>query len=76
MEPCKYEEMSVEGEIAGEIFRTKGKKIISLGYKEVFSAEEEENSISVDFSEGMEIKNFTVSKTTGETKPPKIILQK
>ena len=70
MEPCKYEEMSVEGEIAGEIFRTKGKKIISLGYKEVFSAEEEENSISVDFSEGMEIKNFTVSKTTGETKPP------
>ncbi|MEG0641539.1 MAG: DNA topoisomerase III [Clostridium sp.] len=73
MKPCEYEELVVSGNISGEEFKAKGKKIIVNGWKDVYDSgesEDEETQIISDFSKGEEIKVDLTTKKSGKTTPP------
>lgn len=73
MKPCEYEEVNIIGAIDSEEFKAKGKKIISNGWKDVYDNsedEEEENEITISFTQGEELSVDSISKKIGKTNPP------
>ena len=73
--PCEYEEITLKAEIGEEVFKAKGKRIISLGFKEIYSKEEhgedsKENQLLPDVTKGQILKVINIKETSGETKPP------
>ncbi|MET3695931.1 DNA topoisomerase-3 [Bacillus oleivorans] len=76
--PFEYEQTVVEAKSEGEIFTAKGKSVLSLGWKEVFEQndddemDETEAEQTIPAIEKGEILKVTLwNQTTGETKPPK-----
>ncbi|WP_026563023.1 DNA topoisomerase III [Bacillus sp. J37] len=70
----QYEQTVVTTKIGDESFSAKGKRVISLGWKEVYSDHVDEDSEDDQtlpaITEGETLAIRSISKTTGETKPP------
>lgn len=75
--PFEYEQTTISASIDNETFTAKGKTILQAGWKEVYGAysdeEEEDNADQLlpQVTEGQVLSVSSISKTTGETKPPK-----
>lgn len=70
-EPEEYDETNIECEISGEIFSAKFKNIKKLGWKELYSREDDEIYSSViGFKEGEYVNVEKIIKTDGKTNPP------
>ncbi|EDS76990.1 DNA topoisomerase III [Clostridium botulinum C str. Eklund] len=76
--PFEYEQTTVKAKIGEENFIAKGKVVLSNGWKEVYSSDFEDDiedelkeQILPSINKGDNIKINSISKTTGETKPPK-----
>ena len=75
--PCLYAETVVEAECAGQKFRTKGKTVTDMGwrqYAEKTSEDAEKHAEAGDFpelSEGMTLELAGVDLKEGKTSPPK-----
>ncbi|MDF2547590.1 MAG: topB [Anaerosolibacter sp.] len=76
--PFEYEQTTIKAQIGSEMFIAKGKMVISLGWKEVYSGhyddEEEQDHLSEQtlprVSKGDSLKILSITQTKGETKPP------
>ena len=74
--PFEYEETSIKAKIGSETFLEKGRRTISLGWKEVYENnyyDEEEDSDEQSLpliNKGDTLKVISVVQTTGKTKPP------
>lgn len=70
----QYEQTVVTAKIGEELFTAKGKRVVSAGWKEVYTdfvdEDSEDDQTLPALSEGATLKVQSVSKTTGETKPP------
>ncbi|MCV9885729.1 DNA topoisomerase III [Metabacillus halosaccharovorans] len=70
----QYEQTVVTAKIGDESFSAKGKRVISLGWKEVYSDHVDEDSEDDQtlpaITEGDTLAIRSISKTTGETKSP------
>jgi len=70
----QYEQTVVTAKIGEESFFAKGKRVISLGWKEVYSDHVDEDSEDDQtlpaLTEGETLAIRSISKTSGETKPP------
>lgn len=74
----EYEQTTITCDIGGEAFIAKGKRVLSLGWKEVYEYETVEESNEDDMKEqllpqlqkGDNLSITTLAETTGETKPP------
>ena len=70
--PCEYEEVSIKVQVEKEEFTAKGKVIKSIGYKEVYEGntddEREESLPKLNKDDVLNNIQFTV--TEGKTKPP------
>lgn len=69
-DPEEYDETTMECEIKGEKFNTKFKNIKKLGWKELYSNEEDSYISTAIFKEGESLKVDKISKTEGKTNPP------
>ena len=75
--PCRYAETIVEAECAGHKFRTKGKTIMDMGWRQYAgkaSEDAEKNAEAGDLpelSEGMTLELASVDLKEGKTSPPK-----
>ena len=71
-DPEEYDETSIECEIAGEKFTAKFKNIKKLGWKELYSNQDEDDvysSVAI-FKEGEKLEVRSISETEGKTNPP------
>lgn len=71
--PFEYEQKTIIAEIANQKFIAKGKRITSLGWKEVFQDEEDDESDDQKLPEMNENEVLQVNRhteTKGQTKPP------
>ena len=72
--PFEYEQTSILAQIGGETFTAKGKRMLSLGWKEVYGKEadeeEGEEQLFPDLRKGDLINVTALQPTEGETKPP------
>lgn len=72
--PFEYESITIQIKIGQEIFTAKTKKIISLGWKQVYENTESDDNIINDLLENLNVSNeLNVSKihqTKGKTNPP------
>ena len=76
--PFEYEKTTITAKIGEENFIAKGKVVLANGWKEVYSNDFEDDmedelkeQILPSINKGDIIKINSISKTTGETKPPK-----
>ena len=75
--PFEYEQTTISAKIGDENFIAKGKRVISQGWKEVYSNnsydEDEEDNDDQNLpviNKGDTLKIISLTKTTGKTKPP------
>jgi DNA topoisomerase-3 len=76
--PFEYEQTTIKAQIGNEIFLAKGKMVVSLGWKEVYSGQYDDEDDHDHLSEqtlprvnkGDSLKILSVTQTKGETKPP------
>lgn len=75
--PFEFEKIVINGKIGSEIFTSKGKVTLSLGWKEIYSVYEDDEilddypiSLIENLKKGSSIKITSIKKTVGETKPP------
>ena len=76
--PFEYEETSIKSKIGEEIFIAKGKRVINQGWKEIYENNFEDEDVKdgmleqllPSINKGDILKVASVTKTTGQTKPP------
>ncbi|HBC96702.1 MAG TPA: DNA topoisomerase III, partial [Clostridium sp.] len=73
--PFEYEQTTVKVKIGDENFVAKGKRIIKLGWKEVYANDYEDDEEIFEqklpaINKGDTLKISSIKKTTGKTKPP------
>ncbi len=74
--PFEYEKIVIEGKINNEIFASKGKITLSLGWKEIYEYEDEEilNDYPVSALNNLKVGSTldvsSINMTKGETSPP------
>ncbi len=76
--PFEYEETSIKSKIGEEIFIAKGKRVINQGWKEIYENNFEDEDVKdgmleqllPSINKGDILKIASVTKTTGQTKPP------
>ncbi|MEK4031151.1 DNA topoisomerase III [Pseudobacillus sp. FSL P4-0506] len=68
--PFEYEQTTVEAKIGSETFTAKGKVITSLGWKEVYGKEEDDETSLPSVKNGAELEVAALTATQGETNPP------
>ncbi|MBP1743286.1 MAG: topB1 [Firmicutes bacterium] len=73
--PFEYEQTTIRAAIADQAFTARGRRIISLGFKEIYEglSEDEEGDDSQSLPElkkGDALKISRLTPTSGETKPP------
>lgn len=75
--PYEYEEIQIVIKLTGEELIGKGKKIISLGYKEVFGEKEEQEDVSEfkELKQGSTITGMKLTLTQGKTNPPSLFTE-
>ncbi|HWO76703.1 MAG TPA: DNA topoisomerase III [Bacillus sp. (in: firmicutes)] len=76
--PFEYEQTVVEARAEGEIFTAKGKRVLSLGWKEVFEQHDEDQTDETEavqtipvIDKGELLHVIRWNQTSGETQPPK-----
>ncbi|KGM99646.1 DNA topoisomerase III [Clostridium botulinum] len=77
--PFEYEQTTIKAKIGEEYFIAKGKIVLSDGWKEIYSNVFEDDDLEGELKEqilpsinkGDTLKINSISKTKGETKPPK-----
>lgn len=71
--PFIYEETEITLKIESETFKAKGKRVKQLGYREVFSFDDEDDSQQTipEIKEGI-VKIDSIKMTTGKTTPPSL----
>lgn len=75
--PFEFEKITIEGKIENEIFVSRGRITLSMGWKEVYGNYEDEEALD-DYSneelnlvkKGSQLQVSSIRKTVGETKPP------
>lgn len=77
MPAYEYEQTTINGKINGEDFTARGKRVLSLGWKEIYErdsyeeeSEEDEDQSLPKINKGEKLKVTRVRDTQGETKPP------
>lgn len=68
MPPYEYEEMTIEGNMSGERFVSKGSRMLKAGWKAAYEEEEELADVS-EVKKGQKL-IVVVKETEGKTKPP------
>ncbi|MGM0396634.1 MAG: DNA topoisomerase III [Bacillota bacterium] len=69
--PYQYEEITLKGDIAGEEVLAKGRRVLDMGFRNVFSQNEDEDIQNLpDFNAGDRIDVSRVYGTEGKTQPP------
>ncbi|WP_100330325.1 DNA topoisomerase III [Bacillus xiapuensis] len=68
--PFEYEQTTVEVKIGGEVFTAKGKVIKTLGWKEVYGKEEDDEASLPPVKQGETLEVAALTATRGETAPP------
>ncbi|KAB7705354.1 DNA topoisomerase III [Bacillus aerolatus] len=68
--PFEYEQTTVEAKVGSETFTAKGKVITSLGWKEVYGKEEEDEASLPAVKQGEALEIAALTGTRGETNPP------
>lgn len=68
--PYLYEQTNIEAMIGEERFVTKGQVVKSLGWKEVYGKEKEDEKALPDVVEGETFQVMTLNATEGKTTPP------
>lgn len=73
--PFEYEQTTVSAAIGDQLFTAKGKRVISLGFKEIYAgvSDDDEGDDSQNLPQlekGDALKISRLSPTSGETKPP------
>jgi DNA topoisomerase-3 len=73
--PFEYEQTTISAAIADQTFTARGKRVISLGFKEIYAgvSDDEEGDDSQNLPElkkGDALKISRLAPTAGETKPP------
>lgn len=72
--PFEYESITIKIEIGQEVFTTKTKKVLSLGWKQVYEEIESDDNIVNDFlkdlNAGDEFDVSNIYQTKGQTNPP------
>ena len=73
MKPYVYEQTTMTAKIAQEMFTAKGKRVIALGFKDLYQFQEEasEEASNLPLLEsGMILSDVKLVKTSGKTQPP------
>lgn len=73
MKPYVYEQTTMTAKIAQEMFTAKGKRVIALGFKDIYQFQEEasEEASNLPLLEsGMILSDVKLVKTSGKTQPP------
>lgn len=73
MKPYVYEQTTMTAKIAQEMFTAKGKRVIALGFKDLYQFQEEasEEASNLPLLEsGMILSDVKLVKTLGKTQPP------
>lgn len=73
MKPYVYEQTTMTAKIAQEMFTAKGKRVITLGFKDLYQFQEEasEEASNLPLLEsGMILSDVKLVKTSGKTQPP------
>ncbi|MER2090241.1 MAG: DNA topoisomerase III [Sporosarcina sp.] len=70
--PFRYDQVTAELAVGGELFKAKGRTVTDEGWKKVYSTEEEETDTDTlpTFTKGEEVKIQAIVMTNGQTKPP------
>ena len=76
--PFEYEQTTIKAQIGSEVFVARGKMVIALGWKEVYSGqyddEEDQDHLSEQtlprLNKGDILKIVSITQTKGETRPP------
>ncbi|NYF23417.1 DNA topoisomerase III [Sporosarcina sp. JAI121] len=70
--PFRYDQVTAELAVGGELFKAKGRTVTDEGWKKVYSTEEEEADTDTlpSFTKGEEVKIQAIVMTNGQTKPP------
>ncbi len=77
--PFEYEQTTIQAKVENELLIAKGKRILSLGWKELYDSSLEEEEKEEDVAEqrlptiekGEKLKILSVQLVQGETQPPK-----
>ncbi|WRP08542.1 DNA topoisomerase III [Rossellomorea aquimaris] len=68
--PYLYEQTTVEALIGTETFQTKGKRIVEIGWKEVYDFDSEKDQLLSKMEEGDMFSVLAIKETEGQTNPP------
>ena len=70
--PFRYDQVTAELAVGGEMFKAKGRTVTDEGWKKVYSTDEEEADTDTlpSFKKGEEVKIRAIVMTEGQTKPP------
>lgn len=73
MKPYIYEQTTMLAKMGQELFVAKGKRVVSLGFKEIYHVDEEEGDGLANLpvvEEGTVLSHIKLIKTSGRTQPP------
>ncbi|TYS91237.1 DNA topoisomerase III [Rossellomorea aquimaris] len=68
--PYLYEQTTIEASIGTETFQTKGKRIVEIGWKEVYDFDSEKDQLLSKMEEGDIFSVLSIKETEGQTNPP------
>ncbi len=76
--PGEYEQTTIKAKIGEELFIAKGKRILAQGWQEIYEADQREENPAEEVKEqllpalqkGDSLRIISLTKTSGETKPP------
>lgn len=66
----RYDQVTAELSIGGEMFKAKGRTVTDEGWKKVYDFDDEETSTLPSFTKGQQLKVRAVAMTEGKTTPP------
>lgn len=70
LSPYQYEQTKVETFVGDETFQAKGKRIIDMGWKEVYEFGNENDQLIEKMEKGQQIALRSIAISEGKTKPP------
>lgn len=77
MPPYEYEQTTISAKINGETFTARGKRVLKIGWKEIYErdyyeedSDEDEDQSLPKINKGEKLKVRRIRETQGETKPP------
>ncbi|TMU87682.1 DNA topoisomerase III [Bacillus sp. BHET2] len=68
--PYLYEQTTVEASIGSQTFQTKGKRIVEIGWKEVYDFDSEKDQLLTKMEKGDTYPVLSMQQSEGQTNPP------